>query len=46
MKEEFEIKDLLLRANTRMFEKELGIIIRNGQAVEGIKAALRWVIKE
>lgn len=45
MKKKSEIKNLLLNANAKIFEKELKIKIRNGQAIQGIKATLDWVLK-
>jgi hypothetical protein len=35
--------DELMSSPYKDIEKELGIQIRNGQAVEGIKKALLWV---
>lgn len=35
----------LLSMTTKQKERELGIKMRNGQALEGIKAMCRWMIK-
>lgn len=43
MKRKAEMK-ALMTAKYKEVEKELGIKIRNGQAMEGVRAALRWVI--
>lgn len=44
MKDKQHIKELL-ESNYREFEEELDIKIRNGQAVEGIRKALNWVLR-
>lgn len=39
-----QIKNLLNNKVIKVFEKELGINVRNGQAIEGIRKSLEWVI--
>ncbi len=42
MKNKKDISDLL-SMSYKEIEKELGIKIRNGQTMEGIRKSLRWV---
>lgn len=43
MRSESEILDLQKRSYKEI-EQELGIKIRNGQAMEGVRKALQWVV--
>ncbi len=45
MKDRDDIIQLLVM-NSKDMEKELGIKIRNGQAIQSIKAVCKWFIKE
>ena len=45
MKSEEEIQNLL-QGSYKEVEKALGIEIRNGQAMEGVRKALKWVQQE
>ena len=45
MKSELEIKTLL-QGSYKEVEKVLGLKIRNGQAMEGVRKALKWVQQE
>ena len=44
MKTKKEIEDILFNSTYKDVEKALDIKIRNGQAMEGIRKALKWVI--
>ena len=44
MKTITEIEELMA-SPYKVIEKSLGIKIRNGQAIEGIRSALSWVVK-
>lgn len=46
MKTEKEIKELLDNKCRKTFEKKLDIQIRNGQATQGIRKALEWVLND
>jgi len=45
MQKEEDIKKLL-NSPYKVLEKTLGIKIRNGQTAEGIRKALKWVLKK
>lgn len=46
MKSSKEIKELLGTSTYKEIEEKLGIKIRNGQTIAGIRTALRWVLEE
>ena len=45
MKKRIDIISLVAETNYKKIEETLGIKIRNGQTVQGIRAALNWILK-
>lgn len=44
MKTEKEIQKVLEETNHKKLEKIFNIQIRNGQSIQGLRVALRWVL--
>lgn len=45
MRDEKEVQNLLSKKGKEI-ERELGLIIRNGQTLQGIKRTLEWLLGE